>query len=57
MGFAPFAEVVSGMDVFERLHAGYGEGVPQDRLTKEGEGFLQASFPKLDRIRSARILP
>src|SRR6266550_859381 len=31
MGFAPFAQVVEGMDVVDRLYSGYGEGAPRGR--------------------------
>jgi peptidyl-prolyl cis-trans isomerase A (cyclophilin A) len=62
LGFAPLGEVVSGMDVVDRLHAGYGEGAPkgngprQDRIHTEGNAYLEREFPKLDYIHSARIL-
>lgn len=61
MGFPPVGEVVRGMDVVDALHTGYGEGAPagrgpsQDRLTSEGESYLAREFPRLDRIRTARI--
>jgi peptidyl-prolyl cis-trans isomerase A (cyclophilin A) len=62
-GFAPFAEVVSGMDVVDGLYAGYGEGAPrgrgpsQARIASEGKAYLEAEFPKLDVIVSARVVP
>jgi peptidyl-prolyl cis-trans isomerase A (cyclophilin A) len=62
-GFSPFGEVVEGMEVVERLHSGYGEGAPQgkgpdqDRIEKEGNAYLERDFPKLDFVKSARILP
>ncbi len=61
LGFAPLGEVVSGMDVVDRLYAGYGEGAPrgtgprQDRVHAEGNAYLEREFPKLDYIVSARI--
>jgi peptidyl-prolyl cis-trans isomerase A (cyclophilin A) len=61
MGFPPVGEVVRGMEVVDALHTGYGEGAPagrgpsQDRLVAEGERYLAAEFPRLDRITSARI--
>ena len=62
MGFAPFGKVVSGMDVVDRLHTGYGEGAPrgmgpdQGRIQGEGNAYLQKDFPQLDFIKSAKIV-
>ena len=61
MGFAPFGEVVEGMEVVEALYGGYGEGAPrgrgpdQFRLNVEGEKYLARQFPKLDKINKATI--
>ncbi len=56
-GFAPFAQVVAGMDVVDRLYAGYGEtsgggmrAGGQDRMFAEGNAYLDAAFPHLDRL-------
>lgn len=63
LGFAPFGQVVSGMEVVDRLYAGYGEGAPngrgpdQWRLQTEGNAYLAAAFPRLDYIRKATIAP
>ena len=50
------------MDVVDALYAGYGEesgggmrGGKQERLFAEGNAFLDAEFPKLDRIIKAEI--
>jgi len=62
MGFAPIARVVEGMDVVDRLHAGYGEGAPQGkgpeqgRLQMEGSAYLTKDFPQLDCIKKATII-
>jgi peptidyl-prolyl cis-trans isomerase A (cyclophilin A) len=62
-GFSPFGDVVEGLEVVERLHSGYGEGAPQgpgpdqERIEKEGNEYLKRDFPKLDFVRSARIVP
>jgi peptidyl-prolyl cis-trans isomerase A (cyclophilin A) len=62
MGFAPIAEVVEGMDVVDALHGGYGEGAPrgqgpdQGRVMAEGNDYLEREFPRLDAIRTARIV-
>jgi len=61
MGFAPIGRV-RGLEVVEKLHAGYGEGAPagqgplQARIQNEGNAYLKASFPALDYIRSARVV-
>lgn len=57
LGFAPFGEVVSGMDVVDKLYAGYGSG-PQDNFTRiqsEGNAYLTKEYPKLDYIKKATI--
>ena len=62
MGFAPIGEVVEGMEVVDSLYGDYGEGAPdgggpdQMRIVAEGNKYLEASFPKLDFIRKARIV-
>ena len=62
MGFTPIAKVVSGMEVVEKLYNGYGEGAPrgmgpeQNRIQDEGNAYLKKDFPKLDYIKTARIV-
>jgi peptidyl-prolyl cis-trans isomerase A (cyclophilin A) len=61
-GFSPFAVVSSGMEVIDQLYADYGEGPPdgtgpdQERIEKEGNAYLDSAFPKLDYIKTARIV-
>jgi peptidyl-prolyl cis-trans isomerase A (cyclophilin A) len=61
MGFAPFGQVVSGMDVVDTLYNGYGEGAPQGsgpeqgRIQREGNAYLTKDFAKLDYIKKASI--
>jgi peptidyl-prolyl cis-trans isomerase A (cyclophilin A) len=63
MGFAPFGQVVSGMDVVDALYAEYGEGAPQGRgpnqglIQSEGNAYLLRDFPQLDYVKEATILP
>ena len=62
MGFSPFGKVVEGMNVVDILYSGYGEGAPsgrgphQGRLQAEGNAYLIEDFPKLDYIKTARIV-
>jgi len=57
-GFAPFGTVVDGMDtVVDKFFAGYGEQPDQGRITAQGKAYLDRSFPNLDRIVSAAIMP
>lgn len=60
-GFAPFGQVVSGMDVVDKLYSGYGEGAPsgggpdQNQIQREGNAYLAKYFPSLDRVIKATI--
>ncbi|HUZ17708.1 MAG TPA: peptidylprolyl isomerase [Spirochaetia bacterium] len=62
MGFAPFAEVVEGMENIDSLYGGYGEGAPngngpdQGRIHGEGNAYLRDKFPKLDYIVSTALV-
>ncbi len=56
-GFVPIGQVVEGMEAVDMLNAEYG-AAPQNqqgRIVAEGNKFLQASFPKLDYIRTATV--
>ncbi len=61
--FAPFGEVVEGLDVVGRFYSGYGDGPPrgdgpyQARAEALGETYFAQEFPELDRITRATIEP
>lgn len=59
MGFPPIGEVIRGVDNVDSLYTGYGDGAgapDQGRITREGEAYLAASFPLLDKITTARVI-
>ena len=62
LGFAPVGRVAAGMDVVDSLYAAYGDAPPagrgpvQDSVALQGERYLARAFPRLDVIRSARIV-
>lgn len=57
-GFSPFGKVTSGMAVLNKLYGGYGEQASNDQqqIQTQGSAFLHKTFPKLDGIKTARIL-
>jgi peptidyl-prolyl cis-trans isomerase A (cyclophilin A) len=60
-GFSAFGKVITGMNVVEKLYAGYGEGAPggkgpaQNLIQSQGNGYLEKDFPKLDFVKKATI--
>jgi cyclophilin family peptidyl-prolyl cis-trans isomerase len=67
-GFPPIGDVVSGMDIVDSLYSGYGDAAPrsgpqygregpdQDSIATRGNAYLNAGWPKLDYIKSARVV-
>lgn len=62
--FAPFGQVVSGMEVVDMLYSGYGDmpqmhgkGPDPDKLEAEGDAYLVKNFPMIDKVKMAKILP
>lgn len=56
-GFPPFGKVVAGMEVVDRMYGGYGESPDQGMIQAQGNTYLESKFPKLDYIKTARIVP
>jgi peptidyl-prolyl cis-trans isomerase A (cyclophilin A) len=61
-GFAPFGQVVDGMDVVGKLYCGYGEhsgggmrAGHQDQIFEGGNAWLDREYPKLDKLIRATI--
>lgn len=60
-GFAPFGNVVEGMDVVDTLYGGYAEGAPngagpdQQSIQTRGNPYLTDHYPKLDYIKTTVI--
>ena len=55
-GFAPFGQVVEGMEVVDKFYGAYGD-TDQGKLAEEGMAYVKASLPKLDIITAAVIVP
>lgn len=61
--FVPFARIVGGLDVADKLYSGYGEMRPDGKYIDAGrvEGstneYLVQRFPKLDYVKIATLLP
>ncbi|MGA8030292.1 MAG: peptidylprolyl isomerase [Bryobacteraceae bacterium] len=62
-GFTPFGEVIQGMDNVENIYTGYGDAAPsgsgpnQDAIAENGTPYLEEHFPKLDYIKTAKVVP
>ena len=62
-GFAPFGQVVEGMDVVDRFYNTYGDAPPrgygpdQNLIETQGNSYLESKFPRLDYIKRATIVP
>ena len=55
--FAPIGVVVQGQAVVDSLYSGYGEAPDQTSIGNLGNSYLDRAFPKLDVIKTARIVP
>lgn len=56
--FAPFAAVTEGMDVVDKLYSGYADTPTenQGQMFEEGDAYLEKTYPKLDEIKTARVI-
>lgn len=61
--FAPFGEVIEGMEAVDAFHSGYGDGPPrgdgpyQAMVEARGNDYLDADFPELTKILSVTVTP
>ena len=62
-GFTPFGEVIQGMENIMNFYTDYGDGPPngsgptQEAIAQLGNSYLEEHFPKLDYIKTARVVP
>jgi peptidyl-prolyl cis-trans isomerase A (cyclophilin A) len=62
-GFVPFGRIVEGLEVLDRLYAGYGElrpvgkDIDPGRVEGEANEYLVPRFPRLDYIKQVRFIP
>ena len=60
-GFSPIGKVIEGMDVVDKMYAGYGEGAPagkgpnQGKIQLQGNAYLTQNFPKLSYFSKASL--
>lgn len=57
MGFAPFGEVVEGMDVVQSVSSAHGQKPDQAKIQREGNAYLDREFPGLDSVTRAELVP
>jgi cyclophilin family peptidyl-prolyl cis-trans isomerase len=55
-GFAPFGQVISGMEVVDKINPEYGQEPEQGRIQLEGNAYLTKAFPRLDFVKKASIV-
>ncbi|MEQ9424607.1 MAG: peptidylprolyl isomerase [Cyclobacteriaceae bacterium] len=63
IGFAPFGEVIEGMDIVDKIYSVYGENAGggvrrgnQKFIIEEGNTHLDEEFPKLDKLLKIEIV-
>ena len=55
-GFVPIGRVVEGMSVLDSIYDDYGETPKYHLIATLGNNYLQRMFPKMDYIRTARVI-
>ena len=54
--FSPFGKVVEGMDNVDAIYSGDGEKPDQTAIKTRGNAYLEKEFPRLDYIKTARVV-
>lgn len=54
--FAPFGEVVEGIEIIDQINAEYGQQPSQGQIAMNGNTYLEENFPNLDYIAKAEII-
>ena len=54
--FAPFGEIVSGMEAVDKINAEYRENPDQGLIQSQGNAYLMKEFPRLDYVKKATIV-
>ncbi len=55
--FAPFGEVVAGIDVVNQIYTGYGEPPSmQAEYSSQGAPYIERNYPRMDKIVKASII-
>ncbi len=55
-GFAPFGQVIKGMEVVDKINSEYREQPNQGQIQTRGNEYLKKQFPRLDFIKKATII-
>lgn len=56
-GFAPFGEVIEGMEFVDKFYSGYGGNPDQTAIQQMGKPWILKNMPKVDSIKTAIIIP
>jgi cyclophilin family peptidyl-prolyl cis-trans isomerase len=57
MGFSPFGVVTIGIESVDAINPEYGQTPNQGLINSDGNDYLDANFPNLDSITTARVVP
>lgn len=56
MNFSPFAKVIRGLETVEKINPEYREAPDQGQITRNGNEYLKAKFPRLDYIEDVLLV-